>query len=234
MKYNCITVYPEIIEEYSKVGIIGRACDAGLIEINPVNIREYSNDKHRRVDDYTYGGGAGMLMRAEPVYESVKALKKDNPDMPVIYFSPKGRKFTSNIAKKYAQSEHKEVILLSGHYEGIDQRAIDLCVTDEISIGDYILTGGHIASMVFIDAVSRYVKGVLGNDESTNEESFENGRLEYPQYTRPEEFMGIKVPEVLMSGHHKKIEEYRQKKSEEETKMKRPDLYEENKKSDWN
>ena len=162
-----------------------------------------------------------MLMKAEPVYDCVKDIKKDR-DIPVIYFSPRGRAFNSELAKKYADLD--EVILLCGHYEGIDQRAVDLCVDEEISIGDYILTGGHIASMVFIDTVSRYVDGVLGNCESYQNESFEDGLLEASQYTRPEEFMGMKVPEVLLSGHHKKIEEYYKDEALKETKKRREDL----------
>ena len=210
-----------MIEAYKEIGIIGRGVNSGKLQINAVNIRDYSKDKHRRVDDEIYGGGAGMLMKAEPVYDCVKDIKK-NRDVPVIYFSPRGKIFNSEIAKEYADLD--EVILLCGHYEGIDQRAVDLCVDEEISIGDYILTGGHIASMVFMDTVSRYVDGVLGNCESYQNESFEDGLLEASQYTRPEEFMGMKVPEVLLSGHHKKIEEYYKDEALKETKKRREDL----------
>ena len=221
MIFNVLTLYPEMIEAYKEIGIIGRGVNSGKLQINAVNIRDYSKDKHRRVDDEIYGGGAGMLMKAEPVYDCVKDIKKDR-DIPVIYFSPRGRTFNSELAKKYADLD--EVILLCGHYEGIDQRAVDLCVDEEISIGDYILTGGHIASMVFMDTVSRYVDGVLGNCESYQNESFEDGLLEASQYTRPEEFMGMKVPEVLLSGHHKKIEEYYKDEALKETKKRREDL----------
>ncbi|WP_294466301.1 tRNA (guanosine(37)-N1)-methyltransferase TrmD [uncultured Anaerofustis sp.] len=221
MIFNVLTLYPEMIEAYKEIGIIGRGVNSGKLQINAVNIRDYSKDKHRRVDDEIYGGGAGMLMKAEPVYDCVKDIKK-NRDVPVIYFSPRGRTFNSEIAKEYADLD--EVILLCGHYEGIDQRAVDLCVDEEISIGDYILTGGHIASMVFMDTVSRYVDGVLGNCESYQNESFEDGLLEASQYTRPEEFMGMKVPEVLLSGHHKKIEEYYKDEALKETKKRREDL----------
>ena len=221
MIYNVLTLYPEMIEAYREVLIIGRGVKSGKLKINAINIRDYSKDKHRRVDDEIYGGGAGMLMKAEPVYDCVKDIKKDR-DIPVIYFSPRGRTFNSEIAKEYANLD--EVILLCGHYEGIDQRAVDLCVDEEISIGDYILTGGHIASMVFMDTVSRYVDGVLGNSESYQNESFEDGLLEANQYTRPEEFMGMKVPDVLMSGHHKKIEEYYKEEALKETKIRREDL----------
>lgn len=221
MIYNVLTLYPEIIESYKEVGIIGRGVNSGNIKINAINIRDYSKDKHRRVDDEIYGGGAGMLMKAEPVYDCIKAVKQDR-NIPVIYFSPRGKVFNSELAKEYSKCE--EVILLCGHYEGIDQRAVDLCVDEEISIGDYILTGGHIASMVFMDTVSRYVDGVLGNSESYQKESFENGLLEASQYTRPEEFMGMKVPSVLLSGHHKKIEEYMEEESLKETEKRRKDL----------
>ncbi|MCR2031998.1 tRNA (guanosine(37)-N1)-methyltransferase TrmD [Anaerofustis stercorihominis] len=221
MIFNVLTLYPEMIEAYKEIGIIGRGVNSGKLQINAVNIRDYSKDKHRRVDDEIYGGGAGMLMKAEPVYDCVKDIKK-NRDVPVIYFSPRGKIFNSELAKKYADLD--EVILLCGHYEGIDQRVVDLCVDEEISIGDYILTGGHIASMVFIDTVSRYVTGVLGNSESYQKESFEDGLLEASQYTRPEEFMGMKVPEVLLSGHHKKIEEYYKDEALKETKKRREDL----------
>ncbi len=221
MKYNVISIYPESINDYKKTGIIGRNIDSGIIKINSVDLRDYSKDKHKRVDDYTYGGGAGMLLRPQPVYDSVMDIKKGR-DIPVILFSPKGKKLSNEVAKEYAKYE--EIILLCGHYEGIDQRAVDLCVDEEISIGDYILTGGHIASMVFIDAVSRYIPGVLGNEESLENESFENNLLEYPQYTRPIEFMGMTVPEVLTGGNHKKIEDYRLEKSIEITRKNRPDL----------
>ncbi len=223
MKYNVLTLYPEIIEFYKSVGIIGRAVESEIIDINAVNIRDYSKDKHRRVDDEIYGGGAGMLMKADVVYDCVSDIKSKS-NAPVIYFSPTGKRFDSEMAKEYAKLD--EVILLCGHYEGIDQRAIDLVVDEEISIGDYVLTGGHIAAMVFIDTVSRYIGDVLGNNESLSDESFENNLLEYPQYTRPEEFMGLKVPEVLLSGHHKKIEEYKLEKAIEITKKNRPDLIE--------
>lgn len=221
MIYNVLTLYPEMIEAYKDVGIIGRGVKNNKLEINAINIRDYSKDKHRRVDDEIYGGGAGMLMKAEPVYDCVTDIKKQR-NVPVIYFSPRGKVFNSALAKEYAKLD--EVILLCGHYEGIDQRAIDLCVDEEICIGDYILTGGHIAAMVFMDTVSRYVDGVLGNSESYKNESFENGMLESSQYTRPEEFMGLKVPPVLLSGHHKKIEEYMNEESLKETKKRREDL----------
>lgn len=221
MIFNVLTLYTDLIEEYKKTGVIGRGVSSGQIEINSYNIRDYSTDKHSSVDDYPYSGGAGMVMMVQPVYDCVKDVKKDK-DIPVIYFTPTGKKFDSKLAKHYAK--YDEVILLCGHFEGIDQRAIDLCVTDEVSIGDYIVTGGHIPAMCFIDSVSRYINGVLGNIESSEDESFENGLLEYPQYTRPYEYMGMKVPDILLSGHKAKIDEYKHNEAHRVTKEKRPDL----------
>ena len=226
MIYNVLTLYTELIEVYKKTGVIGRGVEAGAIDINVFNIREYTDDKHGSVDDYPYGGGAGMVMTPQPIYDCVKAVKQKREDIPVIYFSPAGKKLDSALAKEYAL--YDEVILLCGHFEGVDQRALDLCVDDEISIGDYIVSGGHIATMCFIDSVSRYVPGVLGNEESMLDESFENGKLEYAQYTRPAEFMGLSVPEILLSGHHENINAYRQEQSLIRTKEKRPDLYQKN------
>lgn len=221
MIFNVLTIYKDLIEEYKKTGVIGRGVAANAIGINVFDIRDYTDNKHGSVDDYPYGGGAGMVMTPQPVYDCIKAVKK-NEDIPVIYFTPHGRTFNTAAAKEYAKCD--EVILLCGHFEGIDQRVIDLCVTDEISMGDYIVTGGHIPAMCFIDAVARYVSGVLGNDESTAEESFENGLLEYEQYTRPYEFMGLTVPDILLSGHHVNIEKYKKERSLAVTKQKRPDL----------
>lgn len=229
IKYDVLTLYPEIIEQYRDVGIIGRAAAGGHVEINAVNIRDFAFNKHRKTDDEIYGGGAGMLMTPQPVYDCVKSVKEHNSGK-VVFFSPRGRRLDSSLAREYAKEE--ELILLCGHYEGIDQRAIDLCVDEEVSIGDYILTGGHIAAMVFIDCVSRYVNGVLGNSESSVEESFENGLLEASQYTRPDTFMGLKVPEVLLSGHHRNIEEYRKEESLRETRIRRGDLLKEKKNKD--
>lgn len=223
IRYDVLTLYPEIIQAYSETGIIGRAVSAEKIEINAVNIRDYSTDKHRKVDDEIYGGGAGMLMTAPPVYSCVEDVKKTNHGK-VIYFSPRGKTLDSALAREYAKCD--SLILLCGHYEGIDQRAIDLCVDEEVSLGDYILTGGHIAAMVFMDTVSRYVSGVLGNSESSRDESFENGLLEASHYTRPDTFMGLSVPDVLLSGHHRKIEEYRKEQSLIETEKRRKDLLE--------
>lgn len=221
MKFHVLTLYDELIKEYSKTGVIGRAVEAGHININPVQIRDYTLNKHGNVDDYPYGGGAGMVMMPQPVCDCVDAVK-DGRDVKVVFFTPRGRVFDSNVAKAYAQ--YDELILLCGHFEGIDERAIKIIEPDEISMGDYIITGGHIAAMCFMDSVCRYVDGVLGNNESSEEESFENGLLEYEQYTRPYEFRGMKVPDILLSGHHKNIEKYKKERSIEVTRIHRPDL----------
>lgn len=207
--------------------ITGRAIEKGLINIDVVNIRDFANNKSRHVDDYTYGGGAGMLMQAEPVYQSYlhiveKYCKKDRPR--VVYATPQGKVFNQDMAKEFSCEE--DLIILCGHYEGIDERVLELIVTDNVSIGDFVLTGGELPAMVIVDAVSRLVPGVLGSDESAVYESFYDGLLEYPQYTRPEEFMGKKVPPVLLSGHHKNIEKWRHEQSLMRTKERRPDLYE--------
>ena len=199
--------------------IIGKAREKGLIEINLINIRDFSKDKHKKVDDTPYGGGAGMVMMPDVVYDAYSSIQDKNAK--VIYMSPQGK--VLNQEKVQELSKEESLILLCGHYEGIDQRVLDEIVDEEISIGDYVLTGGELPAMVLIDAVSRYVKGVL-NEESTQEESFSNNRLEYPQYTRPEVFRGKRVPEVLLSGHHGNIKKWRDEQSLEITKIKRPDL----------
>jgi tRNA (guanine37-N1)-methyltransferase len=223
MKYKVLTLYRDLIETYAHTGIIGRGVEAGAIAIEAYDIRSFTLDKHGSVDDSPYGGGAGMVMTPQPIYDAVQAAK-DGKEIPVVFFSAAGRTLTAEIAKEYAQCE--ELILLCGHFEGVDQRVIDLCVTDEISVGDYVVTGGHIAAMCFMDAVSRYVPGVLGNAESARRESFEDGLLEYEQYTRPPEFRGLKVPDILLSGDHAKIETYRRECSLRRTECKRPDLIE--------
>lgn len=220
IKFDVLTLFPEMFDPIKNESIIGRAVEAGTVEINTVNIRDFANNKHNRVDDYPYGGGAGMVMQAPPVYDAYKSLNLDK-SVPVIYMSPQGRKFNQQIAIELSQ--YDELVLLCGHYEGIDERVIEEIVTDEISIGDYVLTGGELPAMVVIDTISRMVDGVL-NKESIEEESFTNGLLEYPQYTRPEEFLGKKVPDVLLSGHHANIKKWREEMSLERTKKKRPDL----------
>ena len=218
MKFDVLTLFPEMFEPLNS-SIIGRAKEKNLIQINLINIRDFSKDKHKKVDDTPYGGGAGMVMMPDVVYDAYKSVEDKNAK--VIYMSPQGKKLTQKKVEELANEEH--LIILCGHYEGIDQRVIDKIVDEEISIGDYVLTGGELPAMVLIDSVSRYNSGVIA-EESREEESFANGLLEYPQYTRPEVFEGVKVPEVLLSGHHANIEKWRKEKALEITKLKRPDL----------
>ena len=214
-----------MIREAMNTSIIKRAMEAGKIGLDAVDIRDYTANKHNRVDDYTYGGGAGMLMQAQPVYDCYKAITKDLPgDVPVIYVSPQGRVFDQKMAFEYSKKD--DIIILCGHYEGIDERVLEEIVTDTVSIGDYVLTGGELPALVMMDAIARLVPGVLSNDESYMTESFSDGLLEYPQYTRPEEWMGKNVPPVLLSGHHVNIEKWRHEQSLIRTKERRPDLYE--------
>ena len=219
MRFDVLTLFPEMFEPIQQ-SILGRASKNHILEFNFINMRDYSKNKHLKVDDTPYGGGAGMVMIPDVVYDAYSSIpNKENAK--VIYLSPQGKQL--NQAKVQELSEEEHLILLCGHYEGIDQRVLDEIVNEEISIGDYVLTGGELPAMVLIDSVSRYVEGVL-KEESTKEESFSNGLLEYPQYTRPEVFRGKKVPEILLSGHHENIQKWRQEKSLEITKLKRPDL----------
>ncbi len=218
MKFDVLTLFPEMFEPI-KQSIIGRALNQNLLQINLINIRDFSNDKHKKVDDTVYGGGAGMLIKPDVVYDAFNSVKKTNSK--AIYLSPQGK--TLNQEKVISLSKEEHIILLCGHYEGIDQRVIDMIAPEEISIGDYVLTCGELPAMVLIDSISRYVDGVIAN-ESIYEESFLNGLLEYPQYTRPEIFEGISVPEVLKSGHHENIEKWRRREAIKTTYMKRPDL----------
>ena len=218
MKFDILTLFPEMFD-ILKQSIIGKAIEKELIDINLINIRDFSKNKHKKVDDTPYGGGAGMIMKPDVVYDAYKSIKSENAK--VIYMSPQGKLLNQKKVEQLSKENH--LIILCGHYEGIDQRVLDKIVDEEISIGDYVLTGGEIPAMVLIDSVSRYVEGVL-NEESIKEESFSEGLLEYPQYTRPEIFEGEKVPEVLLSGHHKNIEKWRKEKSLEITKNKRPEL----------
>jgi len=220
MKFSVLTLFPEMFN-LVKTSILGRAIEKNLIGLEIINIRDFSKDKHKKVDDTPYGGGAGMVIRPDVVYDAYKSIKQENAK--VIYLSPQGKGL--NQKKVEALSKEKHIILLCGHYEGIDQRVIEEIVDEEISIGDYVLTGGELPAMVVIDCVSRYVEGVL-NKESIEEESFSNGLLEYPQYTRPEDFLGRKVPEVLMSGHHENIKIWRREQSIQITRKKRPDILE--------
>ena len=218
MKFDVLTLFPEMFEILNQ-SIIGKAIEKELININLINIRDFSKDKHKKVDDTPYGGGAGMVMKPDVVYDAYQSIKDKNAK--VIYMSPQGKPLNQKKVEELSKENH--LIILCGHYEGIDQRVLDKIVDEEISIGDYVLTGGEIPAMVLIDSVSRYVEGVLKED-SIKEESFSNGLLEYPQYTRPEVFEGMKVPEVLLSGHHENIEKWRKEKSLEMTKKKRPDI----------
>ena len=218
MKFDVLTLFPEMFAPI-KQSILGRATQKNLIDINLVNIRDFSENKHKKVDDTPYGGGAGMVMMPDVVYRAYKSL--NSKDAKVIYMSPQGK--TLNQKKVVDLSKEKHLVILCGHYEGIDERVVEKIVDEEISIGDYVLTGGELPAMVLIDSVSRYIEGVL-NKDSTSEESFSNGLLEYPQYTRPEIFEGMKVPEILLSGHHENIDKWRKEKSIEITKKKRPDL----------
>ncbi len=219
IKFDVLTLFPEMFDSL-KTSIIGKALEKEKIHINLINMRDFSQDKHKKVDDTPYGGGAGMVMKPDVVYKAYQSIQKDQAK--VIYLSPQGKTLNQKKVEELSQESH--LILLCGHYEGIDQRVLDKIVGEEISIGDYILTGGEIPAMVLIDSVSRYVDGVLSKD-SIQEESFSSGLLEYPQYTRPEIFEGETVPEVLLSGHHEKIKKWRKEKSEEITKKKRPDLW---------
>lgn len=239
MNFYIMTLFPEMVMNGLNNSIIKRAMEKELIHAEAVNIRDYTLDKHKKVDDYPFGGGAGMLMQAQPVYDCYKAVTEkinneastDNPqenkrNFRIFYMSPQGKTFNQEMAKELAKEDN--LIFLCGHYEGIDQRVLDKIGVEEISIGDYVLTGGEFPAMVMIDTISRLVPGVLNNDTSADEESFSNRNLlEYPQYTRPEEWEGEKVPEVLLSGHHKNIEKWRLEKAIENTREKRPDLYEE-------
>lgn len=223
MDYYVLTLFPEMIEQCIGTSITGRAINNGYINLNAVNIRDYATNRHKHVDDYPYGGGAGMVMQAEPIYLACEDIKKHTRGNPrIIYLTPQGRVFNQEVARELADED--ELVFLCGHYEGIDERAIDLEVTDCISIGDYVLTGGELAALVIMDAVSRMVPGVLSNEDSAVSESFEGNLLEYPQYTRPEEFMGRKVPDILLSGHHANIEKWRREQSLLRTARFRPDL----------
>ena len=224
MKFDVLTLFPEMFEILNQ-SIIGKAKEKELININLINIRDFSKDKHKKVDDTPYGGGAGMVIRPDVVYEAYKSISNIE-NAKVIYMSPQGNILNQKKVEDLSKNSH--LVILCGHYEGIDQRVLDKIVDEEISIGDYVLTGGEIPAMVLINSVSRYVEGVL-NQESVKEESFSNGLLEYPQYTRPEIFEGEKVPEILLSGHHQNIEKWRNDKSIEITKNKRPDLLKNNK-----
>lgn len=223
MNYHILTLFPEMVMDGLNTSIIGRAVEKGLISIEAINIRDYSKDKHNHVDDAPYGGGAGMVMQPGPVCDSYEDLCRKIGKRPrVLYMTPQGQTFNQSIAEELAKEE--DLVFLCGHYEGIDERALELIVTDYLSVGDYVLTGGELPAMVMIDCISRLVPGVLNNDISAEIESFHDNLLEYPQYTRPEVYEGKKVPEVLLSGHHKNIETWRRQQSIKRTLERRPDL----------
>ena len=236
MNFHVLTLFPEMIVQGVGTSILGKAMERDYISIEAVNIRDYTTEKHGKVDDYTYGGGAGMLMQAEPVYDAYKSVEekilatvsvndegvKKAPR--VIYVTPQGKTFNQTMAQEFAKEEN--LVFLCGHYEGIDERVLEEIVTDFVSIGDYVLTGGELPAMVMIDAIARLIPGVLHNEESATTESFDNYLLEYPQYSRPEIWMDKRVPAILLSGNHAKIEEWRLEQSIERTKKVRPDLYE--------
>ena len=223
MNYHVLTLFPEMVLNGLHTSIIGRAAEKGLLSIEAIDIREYSTDKHRHVDDAPYGGGAGMVMQPMPICDAYDALCEKTGRKPrVIYMTPQGKVFNQKIAQELAMEE--DLVFLCGHYEGIDERALELIATDYLSIGDYVLTGGELPAMVMIDCISRLIPGVLNNETSAEFESFQDGLLEYPQYTRPEEYRGLRVPEVLLSGHHKNIEAWRRAQSIKRTLERRPDL----------
>ncbi len=230
MNFYVMTLFPEMIDSCMNESIIGRAVEKGILSIKAVNIRDFTLDKHRKVDDYPYGGGAGMLMAADPVVRTWEHItgeigerKKTSDNRPkTIYLTPWGRKFDQNAAKELAKEE--DLIFICGHYEGIDERALEIIKPDFYTIGDYVLTGGELPAMVMMDTISRLVPGVLNNEDSAVYESFNENLLEHPQYTRPEEYRGLKVPEVLLSGHHANVEKWKKEKSVERTKKYRPDL----------
>lgn len=230
MNFHIMTLFPDMVEQGLKTSIIGRAEAKGLLSIDAVNIRDYAFNKHQSVDDYPYGGGAGMLMQAEPVFQCYEAVcqktkaSKEGKRPRLVYLSPQGRTFNQEMAEEFAKED--ELILLCGHYEGIDERVLEEIVTDYVSIGDYVLTGGELAAMVMIDAISRLVPGVLHNDVSAEFESFQDHLLEYPQYSRPETWHGKQVPPILLSGHHANIEKWRREQSIIRTAENRPDLLE--------
>lgn len=225
MNYHILTLFPEMVQNGLNTSIIGRAVNQGLLSIDAIDIRDYAENKHNRVDDYPYGGGAGMVMQPGPVYRAYKALEeKQGKKLRVIYMTPQGKVFNQKMAEEFAQEE--DLVFLCGHYEGIDERVLDMIVTDNVSIGDYVLTGGELAAMTMIDCISRLVPGVLNNNDSAEIETFHDNLLEYPQYTRPEEFMGVRVPDILLSGHHANIDKWRREQSLIRTLERRPDLLE--------
>lgn len=230
MRFHILTLFKDMVEDGLNTSILGRAIERNLIETNVVDIRDYTLDKHKKVDDYPYGGGAGMLMQAQPVYDAYKAVlegieEKTDKKPRVVYVTPRGTTFSQEMAREFAGED--DLVILCGHYEGIDERVLEEIVTDYVSIGDYVLTGGELPAMVMVDCISRLVPGVLNNAASSVDESFSDGLLEYPQYSRPEVWHDKRVPEVLLSGHHANIAMWRREQALEMTKKHRPDMYEE-------
>ena len=226
MKIDILTLFPEMFEPLN-VSLLKRAQDNNLISIKITNFRDFSKNKHKKVDDYAFSGGAGMVLTPQPIYDALQSVL--TPDSYVVYMSPKGT--VLNQEKVVSMSkEIKHLVIICGHYEGMDERIIELCVNEQISIGDYVLTGGELPAMVLVDSISRYVEGVLHNQSSTDDESFSDGLLEYPQYTRPQEFMGLRVPDVLLSGNHAQIEKWKKEQKLIQTKKYRPDLLDKNEK----
>jgi len=223
MKIAILTIFPEMFTDFLASSILGRACAEGLLTVAPTDIRPYSDRKHKNTDDYPFGGGAGMVMTPQPIVDAVADLRAKGFTGPCLYMSPRGRPLTQRTVRRLAETEG--FILLCGHYEGVDQRALDLVVDEEISLGDFVLTGGEPAAMAVVDAVARLVPGVLGSSESAEEESFSDGLLEYPQYTRPREYRGLAVPAVLVNGNHAEIRAWRRKQALLETLRRRPDLF---------
>lgn len=227
MKFYVLTLFPEMVVQGLHTSIIGRAAKKGVLSIEAVNIRDYSTDKHKHVDDYPYGGGAGMVMQPGPIYDAYEAVcrKTESKKRPrVVYLTPQGNVFNQEMAKEFAKED--ELVFLCGHYEGVDERVLEMIATDYVSMGDYVLTGGELPAMVMIDCISRLIPGVLNNEESAEFESFHDNLLEYPQYTRPEVFLDKRVPDVLLSGHHANIEKWRREQSLKRTWERRPDLLE--------
>ena len=225
MNFHVLTLFPEMIMNGLETSILGRAAAKGIVSFEAVNIRDYTLERHGKVDDYPYGGGAGMVMQAEPIYRAYEALVEKIGKKPrVIYMTPQGKTFNQNIAEDLAKEE--DLVFLCGHYEGVDERVLELIATDYLSAGDYVLTGGELPAMMMIDCISRLVPGVLNNNVSAEFETFHDNLLEYPQYTRPEVFMGKKVPDILLSGHHANVEKWRREQSIIRTLKNRPELLE--------
>ncbi|MCX8027577.1 MAG: tRNA (guanosine(37)-N1)-methyltransferase TrmD [Thermodesulfovibrionales bacterium] len=221
--FDVITIFPQIIHAYLKLSILKKATEGNLIDVKVYNLRDYTTDKHRMVDDYPYGGGPGMVMKVEPFYNAYNSLVSDGVDRFVVLLTPQGKTFNQEMALEFRE-RNERIVLLCGRYEGIDERVKELIVDEEVSIGDYVLTGGELPALVIIDTVSRLMPDVLGDNESSVDETFSMGLLEYPQYTRPPEFMGLKVPDVLLSGNHNLIRQWRMKEAVRRTLKRRPDL----------